>query len=107
MYVDETDYPYFASIYMVKGSVKMNSLRPRMTYLFEQLGLDAEQVAIVQFIEQHQLAADIDILQADFWSVAQRAFLEEKIGSDGEWAIVIDQLNESLHEDSLKSLKQV
>ena len=81
----------------------MNSLRPRMTYLFEQLGLSSEQEQIARFIEQHQLAANIDILQADFWSVAQRAFLEEKMDSDGEWAIVIDQLNESLHEDSVQS----
>lgn len=81
----------------------MNSLRPRMTYLFEQLGLDAEQESIARFIEQHQLAAEIDILQASFWSEAQRAFLEEKMDSDGEWAIVIDQLNESLHEESVQS----
>ena len=30
-----------------------------------------------------------------------REFLAEKIKSDGEWAIIVDQLNESLHEDSL------
>lgn len=80
----------------------MNGLRPRMTYLFEQLGLDASQDAIAQFIEQHQLAAKVDILQADFWNASQRAFLEEKMNSDGEWTTVIDQLNESLHEDSVK-----
>ena len=31
-----------------------------------------------------------------------RQFLIEKIKSDGEWALVVDQLNESLHEDCLK-----
>jgi hypothetical protein len=56
-----------------------------MTYLFEQLGLDASQEAIAQFIEQHQLAAHVDILAAEFWNASQRAFLEEKMGSDGEW----------------------
>lgn len=80
----------------------MNSLRPRMTYLFEQLGLDSSEQAIAQFIEQHQLDAQVSIVQAEFWTAAQRAFLEEKICSDGEWAIVVDQLNESLHEDSVK-----
>ncbi|MDQ8936932.1 DUF2789 family protein [Acinetobacter rudis] len=83
----------------------MNGLRPRMTYLFEQLGLDASQEAIALFIEQHQLAAHVDILQAEFWSISQRAFLEEKMGSDGEWTTVIDQLNESLHEDSVNQVK--
>jgi len=33
-------------------------------------------------------------------SEAQRQFLSEKIASDGEWAIVVDQLNESLHENA-------
>ncbi len=32
-------------------------------------------------------------------------FLAEKIKSDGEWAIIVDQLNESLHEDSLTRIK--
>lgn len=80
----------------------MSSVRPRMTHLFEQLGLDSSEEAIVQFIESHQLAADMLIGQADFWSNAQRQFLEEKVKSDGEWAIVVDQLNEALHENSVK-----
>ncbi len=32
---------------------------------------------------------------------AQRQFIVEKMKSDGSWAIVVDQLNESLHEDSV------
>ena len=78
----------------------MNPVRPRMTNLFEQLGLDSSESAIAVFIEQHQLAADASILEAAFWSDAQRQFLTEKIKSDGEWAIVVDQLNEALHEDA-------
>ncbi|OTG67092.1 DUF2789 domain-containing protein [Acinetobacter silvestris] len=80
----------------------MNSVRPRMTHLFEQLGLDSSEEAIVKFIETHQLDANMFTVQADFWTDAQRQFLEEKIKSDGEWAIVVDQLNEALHEDSVK-----
>jgi hypothetical protein len=79
----------------------MNQVRPRMTHLFEQLGLDASEDAIALFIVTHQLNAQTHIAQADFWSGAQRQFLEEKIQSDGEWAIIVDQLNESLHEDSM------
>ncbi|MEE9902326.1 MAG: DUF2789 domain-containing protein [Acinetobacter haemolyticus] len=80
----------------------MNNVRPRMTNLFEQLGLDSSETAIAQFIDRHQLEANINIIDATYWSDAQRQFLAEKIKSDGEWAIVVDQLNESLHEDSVK-----
>ncbi len=38
--------------------------------------------------------------EAEYWTESQRQFLAEKIKSDGEWAIVVDQLNESLHEES-------
>jgi hypothetical protein len=81
--------------------MSMNQVRPRMTHLFEQLGLDASEDAIALFIVTHQLNAQTHIVQADYWSEAQRQFLEEKIQSDGEWAIVVDQLNESLHEESV------
>ena len=77
------------------------SVRPRMTHLFEQLGLDASEEAIALFIVTHQLNAQTKIVDAEYWTEAQRQFLAEKIKSDGEWAIIVDQLNESLHEDSL------
>ena len=79
---------------------KMSQTRPRMTHLFEQLGLDASDAAIELFIVTHQLNAHTKITEADYWSDAQHQFLAEKIKSDGEWAIVVDQLNESLHEES-------
>ena len=79
----------------------MRQTRPRMTNLFEQLGLDSSEQAIQDFIGQHQLAAEIHIMDAEFWSEGQRQFLAEKIASDGEWAITVDQLNEALHEDSV------
>lgn len=80
----------------------MSNVRPRMTNLFEQLGLDSTEQGIAQFIEAHQLDADTLIADADFWTEGQRQFLIEKIKSDGEWAIIVDQLNESLHEDSVR-----
>ena len=82
-------------------SEKMSGVRPRMTHLFEQLGLDASEAAIQQFIETHQLNAETTIAEAEFWTEAQRQFIVEKMKSDGSWAIVVDQLNESLHEDSV------
>ena len=80
----------------------MTQARPRMTNLFEQLGLDSSESAIAQFIEAHQLDAKTLITEATYWSEGQCQFLVEKIKSDGEWALVVDQLNESLHEDSVK-----
>ena len=77
------------------------SVRPRMTHLFEQLGLDSSEDAIALFIVTHQLSAQTKITEADYWTDAQRQFLAEKIKSAGESAIIVDQLNESLHEDSL------
>lgn len=75
---------------------------PRMTNLFLQLGLDASEEAIAGFIAKHQLAADVEIQDAPFWTDGQRQFIQEKLASDGEWAPIVDQLNEALHEDSVK-----
>ena len=80
----------------------MTQARPRMTNLFEQLGLDSSEESIEQFIASHQLDANTLIADASYWSEGQRQFLAEKLKSDGEWALVVDQLNESLHEDSVK-----
>ena len=80
----------------------MNTVQPRMTNLFEQLGLDASEAGIEQFIKDHQLDADTYISEAPFWNDAQRALIAEKIASDDNWAIIVDQLNQSLHENSVK-----
>jgi len=81
----------------------MNDATPRMTNLFLQLGLDADPAAIAQFIGTHQLPADVSLADAPYWDNAQRQFLTEEIKEDAEWAIVVDQLNESLHEDAVKA----
>lgn len=75
---------------------------PRMSNLFLQLGLDDSDEAIAKFIGQHQLAADVDIADAPFWTEAQRQFIAEKLEIDGSWTTIVDQLNESLHEDAVK-----
>ncbi|HWK60600.1 MAG TPA: DUF2789 domain-containing protein [Eoetvoesiella sp.] len=81
----------------------MDDTTPRMTNLFLQLGLDADPAAIAQFIATHQLPADVGLADAPYWNNAQRQFLTEEIKEDAEWAIVVDQLNESLHEDAVKA----
>ncbi|MGB3392833.1 MAG: DUF2789 domain-containing protein [Stenotrophomonas sp.] len=81
----------------------MDETLPRMTNLFLQLGLDASEQAIAQFIDDHQLPRETGIAEASCWNEGQRQFLREKLESDGVWAIVIDQLNESLHEDATRA----
>lgn len=81
----------------------MNTVQPRMTNLFEQLGLDSSEAGIVHFIKTHQLSSHLNIVDADYWSEGQRQFLLEKIKADDSWAIIVDQLNESLHEDATAS----
>lgn len=80
----------------------MSNAVPRMTNLFLQLGLDASDPAIAGFIKTHQLPAEVAIADAPYWSEAQRQFLSEQVKADAAWAIVVDQLNESLHEDAVK-----
>lgn len=80
----------------------MTPATPRMTNLFLQLGLDASEDAIADFIQRHQLPTDVDITAAPFWSEAQRQLLCEQLRADANWAIVVDQLNESLHEDAIR-----
>lgn len=65
-------------------------------HLFEQLGLEASDEAIKDFIATHQLPANVELIEAPFWSEAQANFLEEGLQEDSDWAEVIDQLNTSL-----------
>ena len=44
----------------------MTLVRPRMTHLFEQLGLDASEQAIATFIQEHQLDKDLTLLDAPY-----------------------------------------
>lgn len=48
------------------------------------------------FISEHRLAPEVNVLDADFWNDGQRQLLKEMLCSDGEWALVVDQLNEAL-----------
>jgi hypothetical protein len=83
-------------------NMTLNTTQPRMTNLFEQLGLDASEAGIAEFIKNHQLHPNMYISEAPFWSEGQRALIAEKIASDDNWTIIVDQLNESLHEDTSK-----
>ena len=80
----------------------MITTEPTMTNLFLQLGLDASEQGIARFIESHQLAADVLMADAPYWNDAQRQFLAEQLKADAVWAVMVDQLSESLHEDAVQ-----
>ncbi|PNK61289.1 DUF2789 domain-containing protein [Psychrobacter sp. FDAARGOS_221] len=71
-----------------------------MNDLFAQLGLDSSDEAIEQFISEHKLGQDDNLVEADFWNDSQRAFLQEEWKLDAVWVEVIDELNARLHESA-------
>ena len=65
--------------------------------LFAQLGLDSSDEAIDIFISEHKLNKDQSLIDADFWTDSQRAFLKEEWKRDAAWVEIIDDLNVRLH----------
>ncbi|ENV31525.1 DUF2789 family protein [Acinetobacter gerneri] len=76
--------------------------KPTLKLLFEQLGLPSEDVQITTFIAQHQLAKNVMLHQADFWTDSQRDFLTSHWQSDDNWSLVIDELSELLSQNIMK-----
>lgn len=68
-----------------------------MNDLFAQLGLDSSDEAIENFIANHQLAKEENLIKADIWDEKQRMFLQEEWRKDAAWVEVIDELNVRLH----------
>jgi len=67
-----------------------------MTVLFEQLGLAAEADQIRKFLSEHRLFDNQRIEQADYWTPAQAAFLQQAIAEDSDWAELVDHLDAAL-----------
>jgi len=68
-----------------------------LSSLFEQLGLPSSDQEIEQFVLAHRLDESVSILDADFWTDAQRQFLHESLKQDAEWSPIVDDLNVMLH----------
>lgn len=68
-----------------------------LTTLFAQLGLDNDERAVSDFVQQHKLAPGMAIQEAPFWTKAQASFLHESLKQDAEWCEIIDELNALLH----------
>lgn len=76
----------------------MSHVHHSLEDLFAQLGLNSDAVSIERFIAQHRpIPNDVALYRAGIWSPAQRTFLKEELIGDGEWALVIDELNRRLH----------
>ncbi|MCH7672542.1 MAG: DUF2789 domain-containing protein [Proteobacteria bacterium] len=64
--------------------------------LFAQLGLGASDEDIDRFIGQHRIEHDRELVAAEFWTVAQVAFLREALLDDADWVVLVDQLDTRL-----------
>ncbi len=69
-----------------------------MTDLFDQLGISSDQRSIAHFIRCHTVLGNgTHLHDGASWSASQSIFLREAIDQDGDWALVVDQLNAALH----------
>lgn len=67
--------------------------------LFDQLGLYSSSEEINKFISAHSpLDSKISLVDANFWNATQRAFLQEELLKDADWAEIIDLLDSQLRE---------
>ncbi len=64
-----------------------------MSELFTQLGLPANGEEIEKFIKTNRLKTNQSFVDADIWNTAQKAFLEQALEQDSDWAEIVDQLS--------------
>lgn len=64
--------------------------------LFQQLGLPASDNDVDGFFASHKLDPGTRLVDADFWTEAQAAFLDQALEEDADWAGIVDQLNARL-----------
>ena len=70
---------------------------PNLQALFVQLGLAADELAMLRFIRQHRpLPADVDMLHAPFWTPSQAAVLWRLRRRGPHWIEVLAQLEAAL-----------
>lgn len=68
----------------------------KMSVLFEQLGLSSDEELMSKFLREHRLFEHQRIEQADYWTPAQAAFLQQAIAEDSDWAELVDHLDAAL-----------
>ena len=73
---------------------KQVSVDVSLESLFEQLGLDGDPRSRAHFVaENGPIPSAVLLADASFWNASQRAFTEESIAQDAEWAPVVGQLD--------------
>lgn len=72
----------------------MDTSKHTLSTLFQQLGLEADEESIEDFVTKYSpLPREIALQDAPFWSESQSQFLEEGLEEDSDWAEVIDELD--------------
>ena len=64
--------------------------------LFQQLGLPSTDSDIDSFCASHGLGRETRLVDANFWSTSQAAFLSEALEDDADWSALADQLDARL-----------
>lgn len=65
--------------------------------LFAQLGLPSDPGGIQAFLDRHApLDPAISLADAPFWTLSQATLLREEWLEDGDWAPLVDRLDEAL-----------
>jgi hypothetical protein len=76
----------------------MDTTKTNLSHLFQQLGLSHGAEDIARFIATHSLDKHTLLANADFWTNAQKAFLNEALNEDAQWSEIIDQLDVMLRQ---------
>lgn len=64
-----------------------------MPDLFRQLGLPADPASIRDFIARHEgVCTTCTLPHAPIWTESQRAFLEQAVAEDADWALPAEEL---------------
>ena len=75
----------------------MRRKAPTLPTLFVQLGLAADELAMLRFIRQHRpMPAEMDFLHAPFWTPSQAAVLWRLRRRGPHWVEVLAQLEAAL-----------
>ena len=72
----------------------MESHAHTLSSLFDQLGLDAQNTSIDDFITINRtISCNVELHEATFWNTSQASFLKQMKDEDADWAGIIDQLD--------------
>ena len=83
-------------IHPIRKTRVMDFSTHSINMLFQQLGLPATDNDVDSFISRHKLGPATRLIDADFWTEAQAAFLSEALAEDADWTEIVDQLDARL-----------